>query len=315
MPKGKKAMDWTKEAVEARKNYIGGSDAAGILGISRYKTALQVWAIKTRQVVLPKIDDIVAVKLGVKLEQTVAEFFMDDTGKKVEKVSKTITHPKYDFIRANIDRRVVGENAGLECKTTNQFKTSEWEEGNAPIEYIIQCIHYMAVTGYKKWYLAVLIGNAQFKWLTIDRDNKVIDDLVKKEVDFWNRFVVTKQMPMQISSQDSSILYALYPQAAPESVVELNDKAQQICELRDSSLADLKVLKAQIDEYSNTLKALLTTHETGMTARYKVTWKNQAERRIDTDLFKKEEPALYEKYAPKTEKRVLRVAVRKLEGR
>ena len=305
-------MDWTKEAKEARKNYIGGSDAAGILGISRYKTALQVWAIKTGQVVPPNIDDVVAVKLGVKLEQAVAEFFMEDTGKKVEKVNKTLVHPKYDFLRANIDRKVVGENAGLECKTTNQFKTSEWEEGHAPIEYMIQCIHYMAVTGWKKWYLAVLIGNAQFKWLTIDRDEKVINDLVAKEVDFWQRFIIPKVMPMQISSQDSSVLYTLYPQAAPESIIELDDEAQRLCELRDSALVDLKSLKLQIDEYSNTLKAKLATYETGMTARYKITWKNQAEKRLNVDLLKKEEPAIYEKYAPKTEKRVLRVAVRKI---
>lgn len=305
-------MDWTKEAVEARKNYIGGSDASAILGINRYKTPLMVWSIKTGQIVPPNIDDVVAVKLGVKLEQAVAEFFMEDTGKKVEKVSKTITHPKYDFLRANIDRKVVGESAGLECKTTNQFKTSEWEEGHAPIEYMIQCIHYMAVTGWKKWYLAVLIGNAQFKWITIDRDNAVINDMVKKLVGFWNKFIVTKQMPMQISSQDSSILYTLYPQAAPESITELGDEAQRICEIRDSSLVDFKALKAQIEEYTNTLKAMLTTYETGMTAKYKITWKNQPERRLDTALLKKDEPALYEKYAPKVEKRVLRVAVRRI---
>lgn len=305
-------MDWTKEAVEARKNYLGGSDAAAILGISRYKTALQVWAIKTGQVVPPRIDDVVAVKLGVKLEQAVAEFFMEDTGKKVEKVSNTITHPKYDFLRANIDRKVVGENAGLECKTTNQFKASEWEGEEIPIEYIIQCVHYLAVTGWKKWYIAVLIGNMYFKWKPISRDEKIIDDMVKKEVDFWNKFIVTKQMPMQISSRDSSILYTLYPQAAPESITELGDEAQRICELRDSTLADFKIVKAQIDEYTNTLKAMLTTYEAGMTARYKITWKNQPERRLNTDLLKKEEPALYEKYAPKIEKRVLRVAVRRI---
>ena len=304
-------MDWTKEAKEERKKYIGGSDAAGILGISRYKTPLQVWAIKTGQVIPPNIDDVVAVKLGVKLEQAVAEFFTEATGKEVEKVNKTLIHPKHDFLRANIDRRVMAESAGLECKTTNQFKASEWEDDNIPIEYALQCIHYMAVTGWRKWYIAVLIGNFEFRWKLITRDEKVIDDLVKKEVDFWNRFIVPKQMPMQISDRDSSILYSLYPQAAPESIIELDDEAQKLCELRDSALADKKTLSMQIDEYSNTLKAHLKTHETGMTARYKITWKNQPERRLDTVKLKKDEPALYEKYAPKTEKRILRVAVRR----
>ena len=304
-------MDWTQEAKEARKQYIGGSDAAAILGISRYRTPLQVWAIKTGQVVPPNIDDVVAVKLGVKLEQAVAEFFMDATGKKLEKVTKTIHHPKYPFLAANIDRRVVGEKAGFEAKTTNQFKASEWEEDEIPAEYLIQCIHYMAVTGLKAWYIAVLIGNMYFRWKKIDRNDKIINDMVNKEVAFWKNFIVPKVMPMQICSADSSILYALFPQAAPDSIIELDDEAQKICEIRDSSLADMKALGMQIDEYSNTLKAMLKSHEVGITKVYKVSWKNQSVRKLDTIRFKREEPGLYEKYSPKTETRVLRVSVKR----
>jgi len=304
-------MDWTKEAVEARKNYIGGSDAAAILGISRYKTPLQVWAIKTGQVVPPDISDKVAVKLGNKLEQAVAEFFMEDTGKKLGRVNKTLFHPKYPFLGANIDREVIGEDAGFEAKTTNQFKASEWEGEEIPAEYLIQCIHYMAVAGKKAWYIAVLIGNMQFKWKKIDRDEKVINDLVKKEVAFWNNFIVPKVMPMQITSEDSSILYTLFPQAAPESIIELGDDVSAMCESLDSMQADYKVLDLEIEKQKNELRARMKTFETALTAKYKITWKNQKERRIDTELFKKEEPGLYEKYAPEKEKRVLRLSVRR----
>ena len=258
-------MDWTKEAKEARKQYIGGSDAAAILGISRYKTPLQVWAIKTGEIVPPDIDDVVAVKLGKKLEQTVAEFFEDATGKKLARVNNTIYHPDYPFLAANIDRRVIGEEAGFEAKTTNQFKQSEWEKEEIPVEYLIQCIHCMAVTGWPVWYIAVLIGNQKFLWKKIERQNKVIDDLVKKEVAFWNNFVVPKIMPMQITSEDSSILYVLFPHAAEESVIELGDDASKICESLDSMKADYNVLEKEIDAQENTLKAMLKTYETGVT--------------------------------------------------
>jgi len=323
-------MDWTQEVKEARRRYIGGSDAAAILGISRYKSPLSVWAIKTGQTVSDNIDDVVAVKLGVKLEQAVAEFFMEDTGKKVEPVTKeyckkagykyiqypnekdvTILHPKYPFLGANIDRIVIGEDAGFEAKTTNQFKASEWEGEDMPAEYLLQCIHYMAVTGIKTWYIGVLIGNMYFRWKKIDYSEKIINDVINKEVNFWNNFIVPKIMPMQISSKDSTILYTLFPQAAPESIIELDDRAQQICEFRDSALADMKALKGQIDEYTNTLKAMLKTYEVGITKTYKVSWKNQKEHRLDTELLKKEEPGIYERYSPETEKRVLRVSVKK----
>lgn len=324
-------MDWTKEAVEARKNYIGGSDAAAILGISRYKTPLQVWAIKTGQVVPPNIDDVVAVRLGNKLEQAVAEFFEEDTKKKVDFVTPawcearnlkyitypdddkrvTIFHPLYSFIGANIDRIVIDEEAGLECKTAGERKTSEWKEEEIPAEYIIQCYHYMAVTGLKKWYIAVLLGNREFKWKEITCEQKVLDDMIAKEVYFWNTFILPKVMPMQITAQDSSILYTLFPQVAQESIIELGDEAQKICESLDSMKADHRVLDKEIEEQENILKAMLKTYETGTTQVYKITWKNQEEKRIDSERLKREEPGLYEKFCKPSGKRVLRIAVKK----
>jgi putative phage-type endonuclease len=322
-------MDWTKEQIEARKTYIGGSDAAAILGLSRYRTPLEVWAIKTGQVTPLDISDNTPVKLGNKLEQAVAEFFMDETGKKVVPAEKMFFHPKYPFLGANIDRLVVGEPAGLECKTANQFKMSEWQVEEIPQEYQVQCLHYMAVTGLPIWYIAVLIGNTSFLWKVFVRaDAKVslpdmpkeyinvvapetLNNIVEKEVYFWNTFIVPKVMPMQVTSQDDDILYRLYPQAASESIIELGDDASRVCESLDSMQADYAVLEKEIDEQKNTLRAMLKTYETGVTAKYRITWKNQKERRVDVELFKKEEPGLYEKYAKPKDKRVLRISVKK----
>jgi putative phage-type endonuclease len=322
-------MDWTKEKVEERKFYIGGSDAAAILGLSRYRTPLQVWAIKTGQVAPEDISDRVAVKLGNKLEQTVAEFFMEETGKKVQRVSETLYHPSYPFLGANIDRLVIDEKAGLECKTANQFKMREWEGEEIPQEYQVQCLHYMAVTGLPVWYLAALIGNMAFLWKVFVRTDakvklpdmpkehinpvepKTLNEMVAKEVYFWNNFIVPKVMPMTITSQDDDILYRLYPKAASESIIELGDDASRVCESLDSMQADYAVLEKEIDEQKNTLRAMLKTYETGVTPKYKITWKNQQERRIDVELFKKEEPGLYEKYAKPKDKRVLRISVKK----
>ena len=316
----------TEKQVKERISYLGGGDAAGLLGISRYRTPLMVWAAKTNQLPHKDISQEMPVKMGNLLEAAVRELFTEETGKVILPEKETRFHPKYKFIGGNLDGTIKGESALFEAKTTNSYKQSDWEgEGDQiPLEYQIQVHHYLAITNFKRAYIACLIGNRKFIWRVIERNQKLLDDMIAKEVAFWRNFIApvisgkktpTECMPMQISSQDSSILYGLYPQAAPESIIELDDKAQQICEFRDSALVDLKSLKLQVDEYSNTLKAMLATHETGMTARYKITWKNQPECRLDTALLKKEEPAIYEKYAPKKEKRVLRVAVRKLEGR
>ena len=55
---------------------------------------------------------------------------------------------------ANIDRRVVGENAVLECKTANQFLAKEWEGEEIPASYLVQVQHYLEVTGAEKGYIS-----------------------------------------------------------------------------------------------------------------------------------------------------------------
>ena len=58
---------------------------------------------------------------------------------------------------ANVDRLIVGENAGLECKTASAYSADKWKDGHIPESYEIQCHHYMAVTGADAWYIACVI--------------------------------------------------------------------------------------------------------------------------------------------------------------
>lgn len=323
----------TKQQVKQRVNYLGGGDAAAILGLSRFRTALEVWAIKAGQIIPTDISQEMPVKLGNMLEDTVCKLFEEETGKKTQIANAsaceqrgllyvpnpddtagpvTILNREHSFIGGNLDGFVEGERALFEAKTTNSFKQSEWEsKDEIPVEYQIQCHHYLMVTGLDRAYIGCLIGNRKFVWRIIERNDKLLANMLAKEIAFWQNFVVPKVMPMQITSEDGGVLCGLFPQAAPESVIELDDEAQRIAESLDSMQADYKILELEIEKQKNELRARMGTYETALTSRYKITWKNQKERRMDTILFKREEPALYEKYAPEKEKRVLRLSVRK----
>lgn len=290
-----------------RTKYIGGSDASPILGLSRWSSPIQVWAEKTGQIIPEDISDRVAVKLGNKLEQTVAELFMEETGKKVRRVNKTLFHPNYPFLGANLDREVVGEDAILECKTASAWKAKEWKDEEIPQEYIIQVMHYLAVTGKKYGYIAVLIGNQDFKWKMIERDERMIADMVKREVSFWNDFVVPKIMPGIVTSSDSDILYQLFPIAEPESIVQLTDEANQIIEMRNSLYQDCIALKGQIETAENRLKAMIGEKESGVTAQWKVIWKPQSQVRLDSKKIKEEAPEIYKKFGMETSFRKLTI--------
>lgn len=291
----------TAEQRAERINYIGGSDAAAILGLSRWKTPLQVWAEKTG-VLMPDVPENIAMRLGNRLEDIVSEMFADETGKTVVVAPDTITHPTHPFIRANIDRRIDGENSILEVKTASAYKAHEWADDNIPTEYVIQCLHYLAVTGAERCYLAVLIGNQQLLIKTIDADKKVQDDLIRREVEFWTKFVEPKNMP-SVNSGDADTLSALYPVGNPVEV-HLTDDANIIVENLEALKADLMQIKDKIELNENELKALLGTADSGITSNYKIQWSNRKSKRLDTALFKKEMPDIYTKFSKDSHSRV-----------
>ena len=100
-----------------RKSSIGGSDASSIIGLNAYSSPYSVWAAKTSR--LPGKEDNEAMRLGRDLEDYVASRFREETGKRVRREKAMLYNPAYPFAHADIDRWIIGENAGLECKTTS----------------------------------------------------------------------------------------------------------------------------------------------------------------------------------------------------
>ena len=285
----------TEEQIKERVNYIGGSDAAAVLGLSRWNTPLRVWAEKTGQLP-PREIDSEAVELGRELEDYVARRFTKKSGKEVRRVNETMFHLDYPFLGANIDRRIVGEKAILECKVVGAFKSREWEGESIPFEYICQCLHYLAVTGAERAYIACLIGNRDFVWKSIERDDKTLADLVGREVTFWNDFVIPKIMPTTFKANDKDTLSELFPEASEGKTVELTDKAQALLELLEGMNKDLSGLEKQIDETENSVRALMGDAEVGTVGPWTVKWANVKTRRFNLGLFKKDYSDLFESY-------------------
>ena len=145
-----------EEWKQLRTHSIGGSDCGTILGMNNYESPFTLWQKKLwADEYEEDISDKIQVKFGHFNEQFVAQLFEEATGKKVRKHNKMMYHKDYDFISANVDRVVVGENALLECKTTSEFQKDKWKDGNVPASYMAQCYHYMAVTGVDVVYIAV----------------------------------------------------------------------------------------------------------------------------------------------------------------
>lgn len=292
---------------ENRHTFIGGSDCAAVLGMSRWKSPLQVWGEKTGQVVPEDISDKLAVKLGNRLEEVVAELFTERTGKKVHKVNEPYTHKTHPFLACHIDRKVDGESAILQCKTVSAWKAKEWDDEEIPHEYILQEVHELACTGYDRAYIAVLIGNQDFKWKTVERDPFLISDVTSREANFWNNFVVTKVMPSIIRKDDSETLLKLFPKASIGDVAQIGERADILVDSILNMGQDYKNLDNLINQQKNELRALIGRAESGEGIKWLITNKNQPNGRLDTAKLKADLPDVYKKYKDsKSKTRVLR---------
>lgn len=299
----------TEEQRKERVKFIGSSDAAAVLGLSRWKSPLAVWGAKTGFIPDEPVENL-ATEVGNELEDLCAKLFERRTGKKVHRVNETVFHPNYPFIAANLDRRVVGEDAILEIKTAGAWAAKDWLGEDMPQEVILQVMHQLAVTGCSHGYACILVGgNQSFDWRRIDRDPIIIGEMMKKEAAFWTTYVEPKVMPQIVTKNDGDVLYKLFPRGQDEAnPMQLDDEAVRIIEGLQALKTDLRTLEGAIEKEENVLKLRLGDKAAGVAGNFKVTWKNQETTRLDSKALKEKQPQVYEQFAKTTGSRVFRVS-------
>lgn len=294
-----------EEWKELRSHYIGGSDAAAVVGLNAYASPYSLWAEKTGKT--PGFAGNLATEVGSFLEEFVAQKFAQITGKKVRKCNQSFLNSQYPFAIANIDREIIGEDAGLEIKTTDSLNMKKFKGGEYPANYYAQMVHYMAVTGKQRWYLAVLIGNKEFKWFTIERDEAEIAALMTAEADFWE-LVKTDTPPAVDGTQATTdTLKTIYA-----------DSDDSVCDLTafSANLRQYMALKKQIkeletiaDEAANKIKEFMGSSGGGECDGFRVSWKSKTRNTFDSKRFAKENPDIdLSGYYKATNARVFRVS-------
>lgn len=262
--------------MEDRKSFIGSSEIATVLGINPFQTPLELWAIKTGNIPAKDLSENEAVEWGVRLEDIVAQKFSEKNNVKLIAYKKRFVHPEYPFLSCELDRLIAGTEELLEVKTCSLWNYKDWKDADdIPIYYIAQVMFALGLSGRKVGHIAVLVGGQKYLEKKIIFDEKTFNKMVEKAVKFWNDFIITNQMPFQISAKDNDTLYQLFPNATEGEPLELGDEANMIIESLEGMTADFMDLKDKIEQQKNELKALLKEKEMGITNRYKVTWKEQ----------------------------------------
>lgn len=280
--------------LQERLTGIGGSDEGTINGLNPYKSPYELWLEKTGQVVAPDLSDNERVHFGNVLEDVVAAEFTRRTGKKVRRVNRTLRHPKYPFMIANLDRDIVGENAILECKTASAWiNKDEWGPDGSdfvPASYNVQVQHYMFVTGARLAYLAVLIGGNEFRIYHIQRDDELIAMMLENAQNFW-RAVETMTPPDCINAQDAKVRY---PGSVDGKTIEADDAILEAMTAIKARKADIKAIEKEIDDILDALMPLIEDAEAIAAPDGKIlaTYKTQTRTSIDTVALKKNYPAI-----------------------
>ena len=287
-------LNLDKEAwLKYRKRGIGGSDAGAVCGLNPYRTAIQVYYDKTTDEV-EEIDNE-AMRQGREFEDYVARRFTEATGKKVRRANTMFYDERNPFMLADVDRMVVGENAGLECKTASPYMADKWQDGKIPMSYQIQCHHYMSVCNADAWYIAVLIYGREFKYYRIDRDEEMIADLIHIEQDFWENCVLKGQIPEPDGSKIADRVIAEYFKQSRQEVIPLtgfDDKLQR----RQELVTVIDRMEREKKQIEQELKLYLGEAEQAENERFFVSWKAVNSNRLDEKRLKEEQPQVYEKY-------------------
>ena len=293
-----------EEWLEERKKSLGGSDIGAVLGMNEYSSPYTVWAEKTGK--LPPFEGNEWTRLGNDLEGYVAQRFSEASGLKVVNDTATWRNDKYPHLHANIDRRVVGMKAGVECKLTSEFNVKKYQNGEFPDRFYAQCVAYLCVTEFDRWYLVVLIYG---KGIKIYQMTRIPDDvcpewcessvyvsdaeceaLVKATADFWE-YVKSGEAPMTDGKKATSeTLTTIYRESNDDSVslMAYENDLQEYFRL-SAILDDVKEKKEAV---ANKIKAFMGEAARGECDKYKVSWSSSMKITFDHKRYAQENPGV-----------------------
>jgi putative phage-type endonuclease len=285
-----------------RLSGIGGSDAAAAVGLSPWKTPYELWREKTGEVAPPDLSDNDAVHFGTVLEDVVAQEFARRTGNTVRRVNEVLRHETVPHLYGHIDRRLVGVREGLECKTASLRMAKQWgEQGtdDIPIEYAIQASHYLAITGFEAWHVAVLIAGSDFRVYRVVRDEELIGSLVERERTFWR--AVEERTPPDIATlDDAKARWPFDRTPTVRATAEIENSVRRLAMVRGL----LKELEAEDEKLQVAIKSHMGDAGKLLPVegeRTLVTWKSQTATRLDIKALAAAHPniaALFERESP-----------------
>lgn len=230
-----------EEWLAARNEGIGASEVASVLGLNPWETPYQLWR-KKRGIDKPQEENFF-MKAGHYLEDAVARFYADESGREIIKSSATdfmFIDKDKPFLRVSPDRTFWlpdvarnDDNKGiLECKTTQR----PVDPDDLPKHWFCQVQMNLGVAGYEQGSLAWLCSGREFGYEDITFAPDFYGWMIEEVERFWVDNVLGGKEPAAINVQD---ILTKYNRHTDGKQIEVSDEIFE-------TYKDLKDLKKEI---------------------------------------------------------------------
>ena len=273
------------EWLSARKSGIGGSDVAAILGLSPWKSPLDVWLDKTGKSAPEPEND--AMYWGTRLESLVPDKYCEVSGNEVRRVNSILRSVKYPCLIGNIDRAVCPEKGKLpvvkgefrtpkilECKTARTM-SEDWGANGTdqiPEYYLTQVLHYLGLTGCESCDVACLfLDSRKFGVYTVQADADVIGKMSARLAEWWDAHVVKNVAPQPRSIADVQKLFKRSASVEITATADIEETAREYAALKRRETE----ISAKLEEAKEKIAAYMGEADTlvGVDGKPLITWK------------------------------------------
>lgn len=292
------------EWLQQRTNGVGGSDVAAIMGLSPWRTPMQVWLEKTGREQPQDISDKPYVAFGNTMEPVVGKWYAEQfptfTVRRVNAICQSISRP---WAQASLDYEVNdGRHWGvLEIKTARTAQ--DWQDG-VPAYYLTQVTHYLSVTGRAFAYVAVFFRDTcEFKAFYIERDEEDIAAVDSAVDTFWHDYVEAGIMPQLTGTAGEVASLTDYYGKPANTFTHLHDASPEAVEARQAIAEYLDAARAEKQAKEAKTKATATLAKLIGDAKgldtdvARVTWVRREATKLDTKRLQAEHPEIWEQYA------------------
>lgn len=301
------SIDEIAADLEDRRTFIGGSDAAAVLGVSPWTSRVELWKQKTGKMPVADLSDVERVVAGQIIEESIAKLYAWKYGRKLRRINERVIYKDAPYpCVAQIDRKLEGERVVIELKNADVSQRKKWGEdgsGDIPLYYYTQVEHQLMVTNYERAEAVPLFGGNTLGRYFLGYDADFIADLMEAEYLFW-QCVKNDTPPEPLTPSECRLLWT-----EPEAVrVPAEAIAAQLVGFMEARAGAIKGIQAEIDAAQVILMRQLQCKGDTLVVDGKpvCTWKPETRGDFDEAAFKKANPELFAFYSKSNTSRVFR---------